>query len=112
MLEPQDKVSERRSEHRLGFQGVILGHIRHQSHDLHFIAFDVSKKGLGIYLSPCPAEGAEISLELDNKKKETLQFTVKHIYGKSEGMQRCGIELVPKQAVQMDLIEVLTRYLE
>jgi PilZ domain len=75
----QNKKEERRSEHRLGFQGVIPGQLRHHAKELRFVAFDISKKGLGILLSPCPEEGEEISLDLGLEKSQTLRFTIKHI---------------------------------
>lgn len=105
-----NKKTERRSEHRLGFQGVIPGQLRHRSNELRFEAFDISKKGLGILLSPCPEEGEEISLELGHENSRTLRFTIKHIYGESQGMKRCGLELVPQEAGRTDLIEILSRY--
>lgn len=108
----RNKKAERRSEHRLGFQGVIPGQIRHHTDELRFVAFDISKKGLGILLSPCPDEGEEVSLELSQSLDDarTLRFTIKHIYGESQGMKRCGLELIPQEADRTDLIEVLSRY--
>ena len=101
---------ERRSEHRLGFQGVIPGRLRHQSIELRFVAFDISKKGLGILLSPCPGEGEEIALELHQEVSKTLRFKIKHIYGETQGMKRCGLELLPEEAGRTDLVEILSRY--
>ncbi|MES2744252.1 MAG: PilZ domain-containing protein [Bdellovibrionota bacterium] len=108
------RSAERRSEHRLSFQGNIPGRLQHKKGELEFAPFDISKKGLGLYLNPCPKEGEEVSLVLKGGEGETnaLRFTIKHIYDHSErqGMKRCGIEL-KTNVPGIDLIELLSRYL-
>jgi hypothetical protein len=105
---------ERRSEHRLSFKGKIPGHIQHNRKELDFVPFDISKKGLGLYLNPCPNKGEELSLllRLDGGKIRSLQFMIKHIYEDTDetGMRRCGVEL-KTQGLGIDLIELLSRYL-
>ncbi len=107
---------DRRSENRCVFVGDLPGRMVHQSHELRFLALDISRKGLGILLGPCPAEGEEVQVEFEKQGRSPLRFTVKHIYGdggdgeKNELMQRCGIELTPGQASDIDLIEIFTRY--
>lgn len=121
-MKPTLRGKERRTENRCAFIGEIPGRLLHQSHELKFHALDVSRKGLGILLDPCPAEGEEILVEFDRKSRGPLRFTVKHIYEGATGkeshdetdtaaMQRCGIELTPGQASDIDLIEIFTRYL-
>ncbi|MBC7532288.1 MAG: hypothetical protein H7318_11965 [Oligoflexus sp.] len=113
------KKQERRTENRCAFIGEIPGRLVHQSHELKFLAVDVSKRGLGILLDPCPAEGEEILVEFDQKIRGPLRFTIKHIYegasikeaaSETAEMQRCGIELTAGQAPDIDLIEIFTRY--
>lgn len=108
---------DRRTENRCAFIGDIPGRLVHQSNELKFLAVDVSRKGLGIHLDPCPAEGEEITVEFKNKARRPLRFTVKHIYegasvkGKDDSeMQRCGIELIPGQSSDIDLLEIFSRY--
>jgi len=105
---------DRRTENRCSFIGVIPGRIVHRSHELKYLTLDVSRKGLGILLAPCPPEGEELVVEFDNPVRSPLRFTVKHIYGAEstagDPMHRCGIELAPGQSNDIDLIEIFTRY--
>ncbi len=118
---------ERRTENRCAFYGDIPGRLLHKSQELKFLAVDLSKKGLGVLLAPCPAEGEEILVEFDQQRRDPIRFTIKHIYegvsnhefedrldrvseGETEDMLRCGIELTPGQASDIDLIEIFTRY--
>ncbi|MBC7661952.1 MAG: PilZ domain-containing protein [Chitinophagaceae bacterium] len=123
MNSPPKKVKrgrERRTENRLVFLGEIPGRLTHKSQELNFIPLDISRKGLGILLGPCPAEGEEILVEFKNNTHGSLRFTIKHIYDAKQeresstqvdpAMQRCGIELTPGQQDSIDLIEILTRY--
>lgn len=104
---------ERRSEHRLSFEGVIPGRLTHEAKELSFRAFDVSRKGLGLYLSPCPDEGEELVLDLGARDVKPLRFTLRHIYrseNPDETMQRCGVELLENERSLEDLIQILSRY--
>ncbi len=105
------RKSDRRNEHRLSFQGVIRGRLSRDHDEFRFEAFDISRRGLGLYMSPCPKEGEEVSLDLKSTRGETLRFRVKHIYqdGK-QGMRRCGIELEGKDGQDIDLVELISRY--
>ncbi len=105
--------NDRRSEHRLSFQGVIRGRLRRETDELRFEAFDISRRGIGLYMSPCPEEGEEVSLDLKASRGATLRFRVKHIYDDAkEGMRRCGIELEDKDSGSIDLVELISRYTE
>lgn len=107
---------ERRREDRYAFYGDIPGRMLHKKSNqtLAFLPVDISKKGLGLLLKPCPAEGEELLVEFS--PSESLRFTIRHIYeGASvsldgfEDMKRCGVELAEDQQ-DVDLIEIFTRY--
>jgi hypothetical protein len=113
------KGRERRTEDRFAFYGDIPGRMLHKSSKqvVDFLPIDISKKGMGLLLKPCPAEGEELLVEFSENAAESLRFTVRHIYeGASasiegfEDMKRCGVELVPDQQSEFDLIEIFTRY--
>lgn len=111
------KIRERRTEDRYAFYGDIPGRMLHKASNqtVEFLPVDISRKGLGLLLKPCPAEGEELLVEFS--PSESLRFKVRHIYEGAtvsldgfEDMKRCGVELVEDQQSEVDLIEVFTRY--
>ena len=112
------KNLNKRMEDRFAFFGDIPGRIRVRESEelLTFFPLDISKKGLGLLLKPCPEKGEELLVELGSRGP-ALRFTVRHIHEGAtyshegfEDMKRCGSELSAEQQSGIDLIEIFTRY--
>lgn len=107
------KDDERRTEIRYSLSGELPARlfIQGQRQALEYVLLDVSRKGIGLLVSPSPSSGSLLELVFD---KEGLSITlcVRHMQPLLdetvvglESTQRCGCELHEGQQGKIDLIE-------
>lgn len=105
---------ERRQEIRYSLFGELparmINHATEQ--ELTFLTIDISTRGLGLLVSPSPAEGQRIRLDFLDQSRQSLEFVVRHVHNVMddpvdgfESMRRCGLELNDERAGNLDLIQ-------
>jgi c-di-GMP-binding flagellar brake protein YcgR len=104
---------ERRQEIRYSLFGELparmINHATEQ--ELTFLTIDISTRGLGLLVSPSPAEGQRIRLDFLDQSRHSLEFIVRHVHSVMddpvdgfESMRRCGLELNDERTGNLDLI--------
>ena len=112
-------AQDRRQEIRYGLFGELPARLVNLSteQELTFLTIDISQRGLGLLVSPGPAEGQSIRLDFVDQKQLRLQFVCRHVHTMMddtvhgfESMRRCGLELADEQKANCDLIELFARF--
>lgn len=105
---------ERRQEIRYSLFGELPARMINLAteQELTFLTIDISTRGLGLLVSPSPAEGQTIRLDFIDQTRRSLEFIVRHVHSVMEdpvqgfeSMRRCGLELNADPATNLDLIE-------
>ncbi len=111
--------SERRGEIRYSFYGELPARLFDETdnHELGFVLVDISRRGLGLLVSPSPKVGTIVRLEFDEANRPPLRFRVCYlaqaIYGNIAGleeMKRCGCVTLADTPAEFDLIEYLGQF--
>ncbi len=110
---------DRRNEIRYSMFGEFPGKLLHQASqdELSFLPIDISHKGLGLLVIPCPSEGSQVRVEFADSQIPSLIFVCRHVHEVLdepllgfENMRRCGLELAEDQQASLDLIEFFARF--
>ena len=116
MSATEKKGHERRVDQRFALFGEVPAQIFFRGEPLSFLIVDISKRGLGLLLTPCPQEGDEISLVFNEGEVPPIHFIIKHLYrgnpvpgNEDQNLLRCGICL-SEQNGELDLIDIFTRH--
>ena len=105
---------ERRQEIRYSLFGELPARMINLAteQELTFLTIDISTHGLGLLVSPSPAEGQTIRLDFIDQTRKSLEFAVRHVHSMMEdpvhgfeNMRRCGLELQDDRSTNLDLIE-------
>ncbi len=105
---------ERRQEIRYSLFGELPARMINLAteQELTFLTIDISTRGLGLLVSPSPAEGQTIRLDFIDQTRKSLEFIVRHVHDVMEdpvhgfeSMRRCGLELNDNLATSLDLIQ-------
>jgi c-di-GMP-binding flagellar brake protein YcgR len=105
---------ERRQEIRYSLFGELPARMINLTteQELTFLTIDISSRGLGLLVSPSPAEGQSIRLEFTDQTRESLELIVRHVHNVMddpvdgfESMRRCGLELNDDRVSGLNLIE-------
>jgi c-di-GMP-binding flagellar brake protein YcgR len=105
---------ERRQEIRYSLFGELPARMINLTteQELTFLTIDISSRGLGLLVSPSPAEGQAIRLDFTDQTHQSLELIVRHVHSVMddtvdgfESMRRCGLELNDDRASGLDLIE-------
>lgn len=110
---------ERRQEIRYSLFGEVPARMINLAtgQELTFLTIDISHRGLGLLVSPGPAEGQFVRLDFIDQQQPGLQFVCRHVHivmddpvRGFESMRRCGLELSDDQQANVDLIEFFARF--
>ncbi len=110
---------ERRQEIRYSLFGELPARMINLAteQELTFLTIDISTRGLGLLVSPSPAEGQTIRLDFIDQTRKSLEFIVRHVHDVMEdpvhgfeSMRRCGLELNDNLATSLDLIQFFGRF--
>ena len=112
-------AQERRQEVRYSLFGELPVRLFHEATgaELPFTPVDISRQGLGLLLTPSPAQGEVLRLEFIAGQRPPLRLICRHVYlvtekpvSGFESMRRCGFELLREREDECDLVALFASF--